>query len=281
MPELHARELFPATEATSTTTRSTGGVSRRTLIWMTAIPLALLAGLTLACMLTRFDLWVTQQFFHEGHFPYYGSALAEFLYHYGPWPGIVFGIGCLVLCGATSLLMRLAVWRKEMLFLTLAVLIGPVILINGTLKPGWDRPRPVSIEVFGGRHQYVPPGVIGGYEKGRSFPSGHASMGYVFLLPAFLLLRKYPQAAATVFAVGFLLGAGIGLSRVAEGRHFLSDIVWSGAIVYFTGLALYVAMRLDRGSDAEHPGAPAATVPFARGGQVPANSDQARSNSAA
>lgn len=281
MPELHARALFPATEATSGTARPPGGVSRRALIWMTSIPLALLAGLTLACVLTRFDLWVTQQFFHEGRFPYYGSALAEFLYSYGPWPGIAFSIGCLVLFLATLVGTAPAAWRKGTLFLTLAVLIGPVVLINGTLKPGWDRPRPVSIESFGGSHQYVPPGVIGGYEKGRSFPSGHASMGYVFLLPAFLLLRRYPQAALAVFAVGFLLGAGIGLSRVAEGRHFLSDIVWSGAIVYFTGLALYVAMRLYRGSESEHAGAHAATVPFARGGQPPVDSDQARSNSAA
>jgi lipid A 4'-phosphatase len=39
-------------------------------------------------------------------------------------------------------------------------------------------------------------------------------------------------------ALGFALGLGIGLVRIAQGGHFLSDVLFSGWIVYGTALAL-------------------------------------------
>ncbi len=35
----------------------------------------------------------------------------------------------------------------------------------------------------------------------------------------------------------------MGLGRVVQGRHFPSDVLWSGAIVYFTGLILAYLLR--------------------------------------
>jgi membrane-associated PAP2 superfamily phosphatase len=31
-----------------------------------------------------------------------------------------------------------------------------------------------------------------------------------------------------------------------QGGHFLTDVIWSGFMVYFTGLFLYYLFRLDR-----------------------------------
>ncbi|QDU73157.1 PAP2 superfamily protein [Bremerella volcania] len=215
------------------------------LIWMTIVPFALLMTLTVLCYLTQLDLLTTRQFFSDqgdDPFPYGETLVANLIYDYGPIPAIVFGVGGVATWIGSFLFAWLRNWRKGALFCSLAILIGPGILINTVLKPNWGRPRPIDTAVFGGDFQYIPPGTIGPYEMAKSFPSGHASMGFVFLLPAFLLLRKNPQRAACVFAFGLLCGAGVGASRIAEGGHYLSDIAWSGAIVYFTGLALYVGM---------------------------------------
>lgn len=215
------------------------------LIWMGAVPLALLMVLTTLCYLTGIDLATTQQFYSmDGNhrFPYAETLVANLIYDYGPIPAIVFGVGSVAVWLGSFSLKPLRAYRKGALFCSLAILIGPGILINTVLKPNWGRPRPCDTVVFGGEFDYIPPGTIGPYEMAKSFPSGHASMGFVFLLPAFLLIRKNPTAAMCVFGVGFLCGAGIGTSRIAEGGHYLSDIAWSGAIVYFTGLTLYVGM---------------------------------------
>lgn len=217
---------------------------QRTLIWMAVVPFSLLVMLTALCYLTQLDLVTTHQFFSaQGDpFPYGETLLANVIYDYGPFPAIILGVGSIALWIGSFLLTSLRSFRKGALFCTLAILIGPGILINSILKPNWGRPRPCDTVVFGGEYDYIPPGTIGPYEMAKSFPSGHASMGFVFLLPAFLLLRKNPKASLCVFVIGFICGAGVGGSRIAEGGHYLSDIAWSGAIVYFTGLTLYVGM---------------------------------------
>lgn len=251
------------------------------LIWMAVIPLALLATLTTLCYLTGLDQITTHQFFSdEGDpFPYRETTFANLIYDFGPLPAIAFGVGSVATWMGSYLFASLRDWRKGALFCSLAILVGPGIVINTILKPNWGRPRPCDTVAFGGACNYVPPGTIGPYEKARSFPSGHASMGFVFLLPAFLLLRKNPKAAACVFAVGLLCGAGVGASRIAEGGHYLSDIAWSGAIVYFTGLTLYVGMygwkQPVRSADLS-----AETVPFSPASRAE-NVEEVRKSSAA
>lgn len=39
-------------------------------------------------------------------------------------------------------------------------------------------------------------------------------------------------------AFGLLYGLIVGLGRVAQGRHFASDVLWAAAVVYFAGCAL-------------------------------------------
>jgi membrane-associated PAP2 superfamily phosphatase len=45
-------------------------------------------------------------------------------------------------------------------------------------------------------------------------------------------------------ALGIGYGAFIGLVRMIQGAHFLSDILWSLGFVYLSALALFYAMRL-------------------------------------
>jgi lipid A 4'-phosphatase len=68
-----------------------------------------------------------------------------------------------------------------------------------------------------------------------SWPSGHAALGFYFA--AFAPLLKKRRAAAT--AAGVVLGALIGLGRMAQGRHFLSDVVFAYFFVSLTARLLY------------------------------------------
>lgn len=270
MPELHNSLQNASSSLSTKPPTDSSPVSKYLLIAMTAGPLLLLAILTAICYLTPLDLVTTRQFFSPtggNPFPFRETLLANLIYDYGPIPAIVFGTVTALLFLASFVFRSLRTTRKGALFCLLAILIGPGILINSVLKPYWGRPRPCDIAAFGGSQTYIPPGTIGPYEMAKSFPSGHASMGFVFMLPAFLLLRKHSRAAVAVFVIGVLLGGGVGASRIAEGGHFLSDIAWSGAIVYFTGLALYVGMYGWAKADTlslKQAEAPGITIPFPR-----------------
>jgi lipid A 4'-phosphatase len=116
--------------------------------------------------------------------------------------------------------------------------LGPGMMINGIGKPGWQRPRPVQIDQFGGARQFVLVGDLGEVSREcRSFPSGHASMGFFLMAPAFLVWRRRVLAGGFML-LGIFAGLAIGVARMAQGAHFPSDVIWAGGIVYFTCVVL-------------------------------------------
>jgi membrane-associated PAP2 superfamily phosphatase len=141
---------------------------------------------------------------------------------------------------------RSATWAKVGLFLALSLALGPGLLVNGLLKPHWNRPRPNQIRQFGGQFDFV--NVLGriSYEQARSFPCGHASMGFYLMAPAFVLYRRNWRLAFVFIMLGLVAGGVIGFGRIAQGRHFLSDVIWSAATVYVTGLFLCILFGFHR-----------------------------------
>jgi lipid A 4'-phosphatase len=77
----------------------------------------------------------------------------------------------------------------------------------------------------------------------NSFPSGHAAVGFYLMTPAFFLYRRHHRWAAAFLFFGVAGGAIMGIARMAAGGHFVSDIIWAGAIVYFTALILAAFFR--------------------------------------
>lgn len=72
-----------------------------------------------------------------------------------------------------------------------------------------------------------------------SFPSGHAMTGLLYLLTVAYITTEYQTKKTKVIAMSMamVIAFCIGLSRVAESRHYLSDVV-SGWTLGYTVFAL-------------------------------------------
>ncbi len=127
-------------------------------------------------------------------------------------------------------------YRRAGCYIALVIAIGPGLLVNVLFKNHWGRPRPVHIMQFNGEHHYLPPLQIGATPD-KSFVCGHCSAAFSFF--AFYFLARRGKNWILAFTLGF--GAIMGYSRMAAGGHFLSDVLWSGLIVFLTAYILYYA----------------------------------------
>jgi membrane-associated PAP2 superfamily phosphatase len=124
-------------------------------------------------------------------------------------------------------------------FILLSVAIGAGLIVNMLLKEHWGHPRPSDLVEFGGNGTYMPPWAKGSAENGESFPSGHAAIGFSFFVFWFIWRGRRPRLAEKCFVGALALGALLGLGRIIQGRHFLSDVLWAAYIPYFVCLMLY------------------------------------------
>lgn len=122
-----------------------------------------------------------------------------------------------------------AALRRRFAYLLLVMLLGPGLLVNGIFKAEWGRARPHQVVEFGGDKTFTAALVrTDQCEKNCSFVSGHASMGFYLIALAWVF--RDPRW----LWAGILLGAYVGLGRMAQGGHFLSDVVFSFWTVYLT-----------------------------------------------
>jgi membrane-associated PAP2 superfamily phosphatase len=179
----------------------------------------------------------------------------RFLYRYGVLAGVFLAACALVLLTLTYWFPRaLLEWRRPALFLVLVAAIGPGLLVNVVFKDHYGRPRPREVQELGGEDRFLPVWVKGHDPQAKSFPCGHCSMGFYLSTP-YLVLRRRRRAAALAFLVsGIGFGFALGAARMMAGGHFLSDVVWSGGMVWLVALALYRLLRVDRAPELEtHP----------------------------
>jgi lipid A 4'-phosphatase len=201
----------------------------------------LVASLALFWFAPQVDLVVSGLFYDPQH----GFALAA-------WPPlhalkssipvIVWAILLIALGGAFWLrFFGRPLWRLDrnrLIFIVAALSIGPGILVNTVLKDHWGRARPYQVEAFGGAQQFTPaPLPVEQCARNCSFVSGHAAVGFSLVGFAFLLPAGRRRTIALAAALSF--GALVGLGRIAEGHHFLSDVVDAGLIVVATSWLLH------------------------------------------
>lgn len=117
---------------------------------------------------------------------------------------------------------------RGMAFVVLALLLGPGLLANVILKDNWGRARPSHLVEFGGKSRFTPALMMADQCRSNcAFVAGDAAAG--FFLLSFALLVRRRRALAVTAALG--AGAALGVVRIIQGGHFLSDVIFAGLFV--------------------------------------------------
>lgn len=186
----------------------------------------------------QIDLMVSGMFYREGEGFYLGSLpWVQFFYDFGPQIVVVLSILVLLVL-ITALVLKKRLFKIDTvvwLYFVLVMLVGPTLIVNVILKENWGRPRPNQVVEFGGTQKFAPALIRTGNAEGYSFVSGHSAAGFALLAIA-LVLTRYRRI---VFTAAVLYGSIIGLARIIQGGHFLSDVVFSFIFVYLTAEVLH------------------------------------------
>ncbi|MES2088802.1 MAG: phosphatase PAP2 family protein [Pseudomonadota bacterium] len=116
-------------------------------------------------------------------------------------------------------------WRRAAIVAVLCGVLGPGLVIEVWFKNAAGRPRPVQVVQFGGDQVFH-----GAFEHGpdttkhRSFVSSHAAAGFWLMS---LGLTCGPVWRRRWFLIGLITGSIIGVGRMMQGGHFLSDIIFA------------------------------------------------------
>ena len=109
------------------------------------------------------------------------------------------------------------------------------IVVNLFFKNIWGRARPGDILQLGGRENFTPWFQISdACANNCSFVSGDAAVGFSLIVFYFLTNK------IVFFWLSLLFGFGIGLIRIMEGGHFVSDVVMAAVVLY---LSYYFQMK--------------------------------------
>ena len=194
--------------------------------------------MALALSVAVFGLWPNldlqvSQWFHagEGVFPANESAWVQAVYWGAPRVGQALFALALVL-----LLLRGLGWRgtprwllRRALAWVLVVVLGVGLFVHEALKNTVGRPRPV--QVLSGQAHYVPPFHLSDQcQRNCSFVSGHAAIGFSLMAWG---MWAAPDRRRRWWWLGIGTGLGIGVVRMLQGGHFLSDVIFSGLSVWF------------------------------------------------
>lgn len=201
------------------------------------------AGLVAAVVFVGFpeiDLWVASQF----------SFGPQAFYWNLPGPGkdlrlvfqvIFWAAGLAALAGLVLTIYhrrRLATFGfPQWLFLGLCLVLGPGVVANVVLKDNWGRARPFHVHELGGQQAFTPALVRStSCRNNCSFVSGEAAAIYALFFALAMLMRR---RRARLIALGVGAGTLAGVVRMAQGGHFLSDVIFAGVFMALLVRALY------------------------------------------
>ncbi len=174
-----------------------------------------------------------QQGFAGGHSPWMG-----WVYHVAPRLGQALFVFAL-LVGLCRWFWPQRVprwfWRRLAAWM-LVVVLGVGLFVHEALKNRMGRPRPEQVVQMGGAAPYVPVYTVSHWcQSNCSFVSGHAAIGFSVLgLGMWAPLRQRRRW----WLAGMALGGGIGWVRIAQGGHFLSDIVFAGLAIWGSAILI-------------------------------------------
>lgn len=170
------------------------------------------------------DIWFSNLFYNRG---FLAGQLRGFIAFRDIWRSMTVVI---VVVLVLVLLIKIAwPYRRSLLkpndvaFILSTLVIGPGIITNLVFKDNWGRPRPFSVEDFGGHVPFVDAWQITDYcARNCSFISGEGSSATWLVTMAVLLPPRFRTIGFTILAA---FGVAFSLDRVVIGAHFLSDTV--------------------------------------------------------
>ena len=157
-----------------------------------------------------------------GSLPAWVERLARPFSWLGGWIGVT-----ALTVAAWLALARARAWL-DLVFLLTAVLGSQVTV--ALLKLSFDRPRPDVDAAIA-------------LPSSASFPSGHATAGAATLVAVAVLAAERlpsPRARRWLWAATVALGLAVGLSRIALGVHYVSDVLagWCLGLAWLAGCLL-------------------------------------------
>jgi lipid A 4'-phosphatase len=194
----------------------------------------------LACCVMLFLIWpeldliVTRKFFDPINQQFPAQAQPWIKWVYDETPVINQWLGLLMVSALLVHWIRPG-WpdlrtRRSMCAWLLVVSIGLGFVVDWVLKDHFGRPHPYQTHVFTGDQDFVP---VFHYrplcELNCSFVSGHAAGGFVWMAWGMWGARRRRQAW---LLAGVAAGSLIGAARIMQGGHFLSDVVFSGWVIW-------------------------------------------------
>lgn len=136
---------------------------------------------------------------------------------------------------------KLRARRVAIGFLLASALLGPIIVVDATLKEHSGRTRPVNIEQFGGTRQFTPAFIPADQcDKNCSFVSGHVATASFIMAFGWL---GAPAIRRRWLIASLACGGLFALVRMVPGGHFLSDTIFAWFATYFSLWATEWAFR--------------------------------------
>lgn len=202
----------------------------RAALWFGGSFLLLCGGLV---VLPGIDLWASGLFYRPSDGFFLGAwppfrVVHEYL-SVAVWAYALAVVAALI----AGLALRRAVLRltpRAALFLLVSLALGPGLIVNTVFKDHWGRARPAQITQFGGSQKFTPAFVPSDQcTRNCSFPAGDPAIGF-YLVSAALLAGTATQRRRGIVAA-VVVGAALGVVRIAQGGHFLSDVITSAFFV--------------------------------------------------
>ncbi len=161
-------------------------------------------------------------------------------------PGFfLLGLAVLLLGLASWVLQRplLGITPRRAFFVVVSMALIQGLVIDVYLKSGFGRARPREVEAFGGDLLFTPFYLVSDACRSNcSFVSGHAGMAFSVVALSFLPQTR--RGRLLVLAGAILFGLVTGWMRVIQGAHFLSDVLFSGMVVFgLTWLMALICLR--------------------------------------
>jgi lipid A 4'-phosphatase len=147
-------------------------------------------------------------------------------------------VALMILAWTIPALTRFRVRGAVITYIALSFLLGPALVSNEVLKNNVGRARPAQVVEFGKQATFTPPFVISDQcTRNCAFVSGHASLGFAMITFAFLAAPGIRRKTAIAAAIAF--GTIVGIGRMIQGAHWLSDVIFAALVNIAIAWALY------------------------------------------